>query len=280
MNSIWQPKRRIEEQYKRMLASLFKRMLVLDFTHPFELTQNLRSLSLSQAFNDFTRSAAVKMITGLVVEGAKTWRAAARESMQGQLIYDMLRNEMNGPIGYAVQSIITRNAELVSTFPLAIAREVNDYVLQESQKGRRSSDIADELKQQFPQIADSRINLIARTETSKASTALTKARADSLDLDWYVWRTSHDARVRDSHKHMEGVIINWREAPNPELLDRQNKNYGTYQAGDIWNCRCYPEPIVRLDMIRFPAKVHIGGSIITMNKGQFQKYAVMYQQAA
>ena len=259
---------------------MIRRLIILDFAHPFDLTSQLRNLTLSREFNDFARAAAYRMVTGIFVEGATTWRAAARESMQGQAIYDMLRNEMNGPIGYKVQSIVAKNAELISTFPLAIAREVNDYVLEESQKGRRSSAIADDLREQFPDITNSRINLIARTETSKASTALTKARADDLGLDWYVWRTSHDARVRDSHRHMDGVICNWNEAPNPEQLDHQKRNYGTYQAGDIFNCRCYPEVIVRLDMVKFPAKVHINGNIITMNKGQFSKYAVIYQRAA
>ena len=132
-------------------------------------------------------------------------------------------------------------------------------------------------------ISKSRISLIARTESSKASTALTEARAESLNLPWYVWRTSKDARVRSSHRHMDGVLIAWAEAPSPEAL-KGLKSYGTYQAGNTFNCRCYPEPLIYLDQVSWPHKVYHNGTIREMTRSAFKKinsgYISTYRKAA
>lgn len=58
-------------------------------------------------------------------------------------------------------------------------------------------------------------------------------------------------RVRKSHRIMEGVLVNWNMPPSPERLAGE-KDVGNYHAGNIWNCRCYPEPLISVDDIRWP----------------------------
>lgn len=167
---------------------------------------------------------------------------------------------------------IRENAELIKTFPNDISVHLNRYIAAEGLKGRRSEDILDDLMKKFPDKAKSRLKLIARTEVSKTQTALIQSRAMSLGADWYIWRTSDDERVRGSHHKMNGVLVNWKDPPDPEKLIGA-KSYGKYHAGDIFNCRCYPEPIVNLDYVEFPAKVYINGAIRIMSRKQFEKIA-------
>ena len=115
-----------------------------------------------------------------------------------------------------------------------------------------------------------RARLIARTETSKATTALTQARAEELDLQWYLWRTSEDQRVRVSHRRMNNVIFNWKSPPAPEKLVGEKSTAGRYHAGNIWNCRCYPEPLLRFDQVPWPHKVFVGGAIRPMTLVAFR----------
>ena len=167
---------------------------------------------------------------------------------------------------------VRTNAWYIKTFPRDIARELTDYIQSESMKGRRAYSIAKELQEIYDEKSIARMNLIARTETSKTQTALTQARAESIGISWYVWRTSEDARVRNSHEHMEGVLIKWSDPPNPEALDpnAEQKPYGSYHAGETFNCRCYPEPVVSLDFLDFPMQVYHSGSIQRMTKAQFE----------
>jgi SPP1 gp7 family putative phage head morphogenesis protein len=119
-------------------------------------------------------------------------------------------------------------------------------------------------------ISENKAKMIARTETSRYSTALTEMRATSIGADWYVWRAVGDFRTRKGHKHMNRVLVNWSDPPSPEKLTGE-KAYGEYHAGETFNCRCYPEVVLDLDDVNFPAKVYWKGKIQTMKKDEFSK---------
>ncbi len=111
-----------------------------------------------------------------------------------------------------------------------------------------------------------------RGVTTSAQSARTRARSTALGVGWYVWRTSEDERVRPSHKNMQGVLVNWKEPPSPEALVGM-ETCGKYHAGEIDGCRCYPEPVVEFDYLRFPVKVYHKGKIRTMTREEFKKMA-------
>ena len=46
---------------------------------------------------------------------------------------------------------------------------------------------------------------------------------------------------------------------------------GHYHAGQAPNCRCYPEPVMDIDLLTFPARVYRNGRISTMNRQQFEQ---------
>ena len=235
-----------------------------------DILQALRDFTHSPTFIEYAESTATKMVTHLFSDAGRTWRQAARANGLGRLIHQALMKEMQGPVGNAVRHQINRNAEIIKSLPNDIAKQVNEHVLRESLAGTRASDIAEQIKTMFPHVAKTKANLIARTETSKTSTALTRARSEAVGVDWYIWRTSQDQRVRDSHRIMSGVLVKWTSPPSPEALDKK-KSYGHYHAGDTFNCRCYPEPVIDLDLIKWPALVYYGGSIQRMSRKQFER---------
>jgi SPP1 gp7 family putative phage head morphogenesis protein len=211
------------------------------------------------------------MATHLFTDAGRTWREAARQNSRGREIYEALRAETAaGAAGTAYQRIIRENAQLISTLPLHIAEDVTRYVAAESLKGRRPEDIAAEIQQMFPARSRARAELIARTETSKASSALTEARCEELDIQWYVWRTSKDQRVRDSHSLMDGVLVAWNDPPSPETLNKE-RGYGKYHAGNTFNCRCYPEPLIELHHVTWPHDVYHSGKISKMTRAAFER---------
>lgn len=273
----WQAKRRIESDYDRAVRRLMQRTWQIigydpDLMSPWELVRRLERLAGTGSFEHFALAAAKRMVTQTFFDTAGSWRQAAKGGSRGNRILQALRNEMQGPVGGTVNALIERNAAIIRSLPLSTAERVTQYVQAEALKGKRHEQIARELLKEYPSMTSGKASLIARTEASKAHTALIQARADRLGLAWYVWRTSQDGRVRSSHKHMEGVLCRFDTPPSPELLAGE-RNVGAYNAGEIYNCRCYPEPLIDIADISWPHKVHYGGRIVWMTKEEFRQVA-------
>lgn len=228
-----------------------------------------RALSTGEFLAAYARQAALRMVTGVYFQGARTWREAARESGRTAQLYAALQKEMSGPVGARVRELVRRNAELISTFPSIVARRaVASGAAAQALAGGR----AEEFRGWLTGVARSRAQLIARTEVGKASAALTQARAEELDLPWYVWRTSQDERVRASHRKMDGVLFRYDDPPAPEALAGIKSNLGHYHAGEAPNCRCYAEPVVRFERLSWPRRCYINKRIQSLTLAQFKLF--------
>jgi SPP1 gp7 family putative phage head morphogenesis protein len=165
-----------------------------------------------------------------------------------------------------------QNADLIKSLPRDIARDVNAMILQWTMEGLRAEEIAAKLKEKVPQGVTTNLQLIARTELSKANSAITQARCQEMDIQWYTWQTAKDGdRVRPSHRHMQGVLVPWDSPPNPEALLGIRSPFGNYHAGGCPNCRCYAEPVVAIELLPESFKVYTGGGIETINRAEFQR---------
>jgi SPP1 gp7 family putative phage head morphogenesis protein len=232
---------------------------------------DMRNFQNSEPFNSFVYSAVRRMVTPIAVQNMRTWRMAAKKATKNPSLYRMLMSEINQGLKSDIEIQIEENASLIKTLPTDVAKKVTKDISDMALKGMRASEIAKVIREQTDKHSRASAKLIARTEVSKTTTALTKARCDNLDLHWYVWRTMEDGdRVRKSHRIMEGVLVNWNEPPSPEALAGE-KSVGNYHAGNIWNCRCYPEPLIEIDDISWPHKVYTNGKIQIMGKMQFKQ---------
>ena len=101
--------------------------------------------------------------------------------------------------------------------------------------GGRAEDLAAHVAE-VGEMCMARARVIALTETSKASTALTLTHAQSVGSEGYIWRTAGDGDTRPSHRAMEGKFVPWDKPP---VLDTM-----TGHAGEFPNDRCYPEPVI------------------------------------
>jgi SPP1 gp7 family putative phage head morphogenesis protein len=270
----WDRSNRIEQEYRRSITAIYNDILqgLKGETDPETIARKLRDISKNPSFHEYAVARAAKMATQTNKSVSSTWRAASKEVGRGSELYDNIMRSLTENPG-AYYDIIQANAAYITSVPAEAADWIIQKVQEESLKGRRSSDIMEDILQGYPDMLKTKAKLIARTEVSKAQTALTQSRAKRLGLDWYIWRTSEDGRVRKSHDHMKGVLIRWSDPPDPEKLSQQKdvKSYGRYHAGEIFNCRCYPEPIVGLDFVDFPAKVYYGGKIVRMTRSKFER---------
>lgn len=272
-------RRKAEQRYRRHIDRLLKEVerRIKGVTDPAAVERILLQIAASPRFNDLCLEAAQQVTTMLAVGQKSTWRAAATASSQGRRIYKALMQETtNTALGQTISGIVLENAKLIKTCPQNMATKLSQLAKQRQFEGMRPESIMEEVMQEAQHLREFEARRIARTESAKASTALVQARAEALHLDFYYWRTAKDERVRDSHRKMDGVICRWSDPPNPEAMAGE-KSYGSYHPGGIFNCRCIALPIIALEDISFPARVHISGQIITI--GSLKSFRERFEAA-
>lgn len=229
----------------------------------------MQAFQNSNEWDDWINLRVRKMVAPLAAQNADTWRKAAEQITRGAMLHKVLQSEVKTYLAGTMQGLMTENAQLIKTLPTDLAEKVIKDVSKMTLEGMRSSAIQKKITGIMEKHANASAKLIARTEVSKTQSILTRARAEQLNVNWYVWRTEQDQRVRKSHRIMEGVLVRWNAPPSPEMLAGE-PFVGNYNAGEIWNCRCYAEPLVELNDIRWPHKVYNNGTISSMTKKQFE----------
>lgn len=278
---MFETPRRIELEFQRAIERLLKTQIEIPPGSTIaEILDRISEVITSQT--DFDKLALLfsrKMVAEVRVANARSWREAARKAGRGQEIYKALAEELRGPVGVRVRELVKENAQLISSIPTTLRESIAKEIAGLEQEGLRPQAIARHIRSRVPELTHTRAQLIARTETSKAVTALTQARSEDLGIAWYQWLTAKDQRVRPAHRVFEKVLVRWNDPPAPEKLLGIESSLGYYNAGAAPNCRCVALPLVNLDLITWPAKVYHQGRISRMGRRQFEKFSGMRRAA-
>lgn len=177
----------------------------------------------------WANAAASVMIADVDRRDRQMWRRNSGELGRG-IRYEIER----APTGAAMAALQAEQVTLIKSLPLEAAKRVHELAVNAIPTGARASSfVADVLA--TGHVTEGRARMIARTETSRASSNLMQARAQYAGSDGYVWRTSGDFDVRESHAGMEGKYVRWSQPPTLDNLKGH--------AGCLPNCRCFSEPI-------------------------------------
>lgn len=229
--------RRAETQFAAKLKGVAKQVgqLINSFdviANP-ETVPTVRTMleNYAKALEPWATAVVTRMLAEVNSRDAKTWATQAQE------MGIALRKELhNAPTGQAMRKLMAEQVQLITSLPTDAAQRVHDLVIKGLEDSARADEIAREIRRSG-EVTESRAKLIARTEVARSASTLTQARAEYIGSEGYVWRTSGDSDVRHSHKQMEGKFVRW-DSP-PTLSDGT-----TTHAGQIYNCRCYPEPVI------------------------------------
>ena len=269
---ILAPNARWEREYNALLNAVTKEVeRIVRWYSPNDPNTSIEVIrglqKYAEKLNDWAKGKIGGIIYNLNDDSEKKWKK------QSVNISKFLRIEMEkAPIKGLLKQYMEENVRLIQSVPLNAAKKIEKIVLENLKTGAERAESLTEIVMQIGKLPDSmrsRAKLIARTEIAKMSTGLVKARAVSSDINWYVWRSTHDIRVRSSHKLMDKVLVAWDDPASPETLDGAKRSYGHYHPGEIFNCRCYARPLLRIDDVSWPAKVYHNGSIVRMRKADF-----------
>lgn len=102
-------------------------------------------------------------------------------------------------------------SHIVTTSPQNFAT-IENVVSQGFRSGQRASTIADALINVMS-VQESRALFWARDQIGSLNGQLTRKRQKAIGIERYVWRTSLDEAVRESHRQLEGTIHSWDDPP-------------------------------------------------------------------
>lgn len=125
-----------------------------------------------------------------------------------------------------------QNAQLIESITEQELLQVSGVVERGLLQGSTFTDVARELSKRAG-ITGRRATLIARDQTQRLNSSLTRLRQESIGVEEYIWRTVGDERVRPTHRANNGKTFRWDRPPSV-----------TGHPGNDINCRCIPEPVL------------------------------------
>ncbi len=185
----------------------------------------------SEALTQWATFTGASMLAAVNKQDVAMWARNAEE-MSKALRYELKHTQT----GELQRELLAEQVTLIKSIPLDAARRVHDLTLKGLEDSTRAAEIAREIRRSG-EVSASKATLIARTEVARTASTLTQSRAEQVGSTHYIWRTSGDGDVRHAHKEMNGKVVAWADPP---LLSDGTRTH----AGQIYNCRCYPEPII------------------------------------
>lgn len=230
---------RIERRYAMQLKSLARHVGELIAGYEDLTIEGLPSLthllqSYALALKPWAKRVAANMIAGVDDADRNSWRA-----LGNAISAQMHRNLEHTEIGTRTRALLDLQVALITSIPQDAAERVHRLTIEGLESSSRAKEAASQIAESAA-VTASRALLIARTETSRTATQLLRARCEAIGAESYIWRTAGDSTVRAGHKVMEGRAFRWADPPPVQ----EGKRVIRHHPGEIWNCRCWAEPIL------------------------------------
>lgn len=236
--------RSIEREFRAKLRRVARHIgRLVDEFDPINEPQALPTIT--RMLDDYGESLTgwAELVSRRVVTSANTkdhdfWMRISSELSRG--IRETLVHSSVEPV---MEQLVREQVALIKSLPTEAAKRVGHLTQEALANGDRASEIAKEIAR-TGEVTESRATLIARTETARTASKLTQARADLVGSTQYIWRTAGDSDVRLGHKQMAGKVCDWRDPPAVNEGSKSKPHIMHHHPGEIWNCRCYAEPII------------------------------------
>ena len=240
----WRRVRQTEAHFARQLRRVADNVghLIKGMTHEGVLEDQEGLQAALRRYAEVLRPWAVvqaqRMQADVMLRDEKAWLETARS------LGRELRQELaEAPTGMLARQYLAEQVNLITSLPLEAATRVHQLTLEGIINATRAKEIS-QMILASGHVTRSRANLIARTEVARTASLVTQSRAEHVGSPGYIWRSVGDTDVRPRHKMLNGTFHRWSEPPV------SGENGERAHAGQIYNCRCYPEPVLDEEKLR------------------------------
>lgn len=147
---------------------------------------------------------------------------------------------VSGAVADVVKASIKQNVALIKSIPSKYFLEIEGEVMRSIQTGKGMADLQPAIEKRYG-VTKKRAALIARDQTSKATTAINKTRMQGLGVKKFKWLHSYGGKEpRLLHKEvLNGSIYS---LDDPPVIDEKTGERGL--PGQLINCRCRMVPVI------------------------------------
>ncbi len=198
-------------------------------------------LKLDDAPNDIQRELnGVKIAFQRRYSKAEAQRIAERMAARGQVFAaEEVEKQFRKLIGIdivssspavelAASAAVVDNVALIESIPSEFFSDIEREVMSTLRTGANTDDLRDLLMERYD-VSKSRATLIAVDQTNKLNGNLTQTLQTQNGVTRYIWRSSQDERVRDTHRLLDGKTFSWDDPPE------------VGHPGQDYRCRCQAE---------------------------------------
>jgi SPP1 gp7 family putative phage head morphogenesis protein len=190
-------------------------------------------------------------VTNILLSGLKSHTAIQVGAAFDRMAKVVSKKNVDGlklvgirPSAIGAEDVLKRardaNIRLVEDAGRTYAAQVRELFDDPDNFGRTAKEMK-ELLLERGGVSESRAQLIARDQTLKLNSALTKDRHERAGIKRYRWSGSLDERERPRHRALEGQVFDW-DAP-PVTNDDGEENH----PGEDYQCRCCAVPVLDED---------------------------------
>ena len=140
----------------------------------------------------------------------------------------------NSDLDGVIRVTTAMNTALIRNLAEDTIKRIEMTVYNNAIAGNSVKTLQGQLQKEFG-ISARRAKLIARDQMGKFNSTMTRLRQQQAGVTEYIWRTSHDERVRALHRSLEGKHYKWDEPTGAE---------GGLPPGQPVQCRCWSEGII------------------------------------
>lgn len=198
---------------------------------------------LTEQMNEFALEEGIKKVgESAKAYAARQWKFAVHKALNIDIREDYYMGDF---FSENLAKWTSDNVNLIVTLPGQSLDKMKDKILADFEAGKRSTDMAKDI-QRIYSIDKKHARFIARDQTAKLNGQITRAQQQDAGINKYIWRTSLDERVRESHAELEGQVCEWDDPP-------ENSDGRACNPGEDYNCRCIAEAVIDdLDDISLP----------------------------
>ena len=128
-----------------------------------------------------------------------------------------------------------------------ISKDVYDSVM----RGDALSIVKKKVYESTNDYTKKKAQFIARDQVSKLNGAINKIQQKSVDINLYVWTAVGDARTRESHSRLNGVICSWDDPTiyykvedNKLVKHKRLASMFIGHPSEDYQCRCFGLPFI------------------------------------
>lgn len=173
----------------------------------------------------------------------KEWKKAVGKTLGIDLTDDYYLGEIYRQL---MTMWVEENVDLIKTIPHNALGEMRNIVLEGYRNGVPTTRLVKEIQKVYS-INKRHARLIARDQIAKLNGQIAKMQQEDAGVTEYVWSTSNDQRVRESHRALNNKRFKWSEPP---IVDE--KTGRRCHPGQDYQCRCCALPVFDFDTVDLP----------------------------